>query len=1104
MNSTALKRRFTAASIAALIALAGPAARAEDVDIFTAGAGAAAPKANVLIILDSSSNWSATLGPNSCNSGNTATNTKFAAEVCALQKIVPSLSGVRLGVMMFTESGNNGAYVRYAIRDMSVSNNRDALVNMVTNWVQQGSGTDNSGSNQPYAKAMYEAFKYFGGYTSPAHATDDVMSTPVDQTHFGGAGPQDGTSIAFAGGPDNNSGSYRRDYAGNNSGSATNATANRAADKYGADANNAFLGGASDNTYNSPIIDNCAKNFIIFISNGNPSTGGDSSTNPARDTALLANIGATTLAIPSAATETHPSKMDEFALYLNQTDVSARPGQQKVLTYTVAVYQPQSITYAADNQTVLSETVSNTDQQMINLMKSAATAGGGKYFAGRRADDVANALLQILNEVQAVNSVFVSASLPVSVNNQGTFLNQVYMGMFRPDSSGAPRWLGNVKEYQFILDATTGQLFLGDSAGNRAVNPATGFLSPSAVSFWTKRGLDPTQAGWPNRDFWIRSQSGTPPSGSDSPDGEVVEKGGAGEMQRLDYATSQGTRNVLTCVPSCSPNAAPGKFDNSTVTSGYQTQFKATSATELSLLVDWIRGQDNTYGQGSGVPGTAPCPVGSTTCTTWDSGENGPGWPATVRPSVHGDVLHSRPVVLNYTSISGCSANGCPYVFYGANDGTLRAIKGGTDGHEKWAFVAPEFFGRFKRLRDDSPELRTPGTPTDLIASTLPKDYFFDGPIGAWEDPNGTTKWIFVTARRGGALIYAFDVSDPENPVFKWKKTQADLPNLGQTWSLPWAFKLDGDTDPTLIFGAGYDTGEDSTPAVNNGVGRGIYVLNANDGTYKAFINTTADGQAIQSPVPSDMALLTSNSQVYRAYVGDTGGNVWRLDIPGNDVRTWKLFKFAQLGSDKKFFYAPDLVHAGGIDVVLLGSGDREKPLVTTSTDAFYGLYDQLPALGAAASVTTITTGSLQALSGTSGAANCTVPACLGWYRTLALGEKVVNSPLTVAGVTYFATNKPTPPAPGVCTSNLGEAKSYGVNFNNGGAPQNKTTISTTLTGGGLPPSPVGGVVQLNDGQLVTFVIGAGDSGSAIETGRVTLTIPKTRRKVYWNTQTDT
>ena len=43
----------------------------------------------------------------------------------------------------------------------------------------------------------------------------------------------------------------------------------------------------------------------------------------------------------------------------------------------------------------------------------------------------------------------------MSVNTQGTFLNQVYMGMFRPDATASPRWMGNLKEFKFSLDPDT-------------------------------------------------------------------------------------------------------------------------------------------------------------------------------------------------------------------------------------------------------------------------------------------------------------------------------------------------------------------------------------------------------------------------------------------------------------------------------------------------------------------------------------------------------------------------------------------------------------------------------------------------------------------------
>lgn len=61
-------------------------------------------------------------------------------------------------------------------------------------------------------------------------------------------------------------------------------------------------------------------------------------------------------------------------------------------------------------------------------------------------------------------------------------------------------------------------------------------------------------------------------------------------------------------------------------------------------------------------------------------------------------------------------------IFYGANDGLFRAVKGGqnpTDGFEKWAFVPTEIFSKFKRLRDNLP----------AISPSNPKPYFADGAV---------------------------------------------------------------------------------------------------------------------------------------------------------------------------------------------------------------------------------------------------------------------------------------------------------------------------------------------------------------------------------------
>src|SRR5262249_10622015 len=102
--------------LAALLGSCLPAA-ADDTEIFTTAPSLSSSRPNVLIILDSSANWSADFGASK----------KFHAEVAALNSITAGLSSeVNLGLMLFAESGGgstpSGTYVRYALRQMTSTN----------------------------------------------------------------------------------------------------------------------------------------------------------------------------------------------------------------------------------------------------------------------------------------------------------------------------------------------------------------------------------------------------------------------------------------------------------------------------------------------------------------------------------------------------------------------------------------------------------------------------------------------------------------------------------------------------------------------------------------------------------------------------------------------------------------------------------------------------------------------------------------------------------------------------------------------------------------------------------------------------------------------
>src|SRR5205085_10193926 len=107
-------------------------------------------------------------------------------------------------------------------------------------------------------------------------------------------------------------------------------------------------------------------------------------------------------------------------------------------------------------------------------------------------------------------------------------------------------------------------------------------------------------------------------------------------------------------------------------------------------------------------------------------------------------------------------------------------------------------------------------------------------------------------------------------------------------------------------------------------------------------------------------------------YAVDVGGNLYRLDFEkvttvGGTTATstrkddWGMYKLASLagGSVRKFFYPPDVVLARNFAAVLLATGDREKPLATTSNDAFFTVYDRQLTKGTPETFTPITQGGL-------------------------------------------------------------------------------------------------------------------------------------------------
>lgn len=491
-----------------------------------------------------------------------------------------------------------------------------------------------------------------------------------------------------------------------------------------------------------------------------------------------------------------------------------------------------------------------------------------------------------------------------------------------------------------------------------------------------------------------------------------------------------------------------------------------------------------------------------------------------VRGYLHGDVLHSRPVVVNYNR-SNPSDDRDIVVYYGANDGMIHAVKGGqdnADGVEKWAFIPTEFYNRFSRLFLESP----------ITTAAAPRTYFADGPVSAnlvfvqdLSDPanpidrlagTGAKAQIYVGMRRGGRIYYSLDVINPDAPVFKWKidNTTTDFAELGQTWSEAKVAKVKLTTCPgtadaqgncrVLIFGAGYDAAANDPATQGTAtMGRGIFVVDAVTGTliWRASPDAVAPSVGVNRQVsgmtfaiPADLAVIDSDRDVDRLadriYAADTGANIWRVNISDPDPSAWTVGKVASLGGSganaRKFLFAPDIVQLDdNTDSILVGSGDREQPFDLTIANRFYMVKDShainaLPDPAAPVTETDLCPLSIASPDASSCLADATKK---GWRFELRTGEKVVTGATTLAGVTIFGTNTPaSQSAPGQCTGSLGQALIYAVNFatatpgidwDNGGAYGG---FAGEDTRGGFPSSAAPYSVKLGDkyyeGAIVT------------------------------------
>ena len=578
---------------------------------------------------------------------------------------------------------------------------------------------------------------------------------------------------------------------------------------------------------------------------------------------------------------------------------------------------PQLTEYMANNdlapntdgdQFAITYTIGFTTNQQ--LLSDAAENGKGQYYPADNAQQLTEAFQGAIVGILSQATTFTSPAVAVDTFTRTQSRDEVFYAMFKPGSS--VDWIGNIKKLKLDANAV-----LVDAGGQPALDATTGDLKGSATTFW-----------------------------SAAADGGDVDKGGVGALLALrDPATraiysNTGTNGVLEAFDTANFDA--GALGLASDAELYSV-LGASTQTAAEMQIDWARGYDAYDKDGDAIT------------------DEPRGW-------ILGDILHSQPLVLNYGA-RGSFTTSSPdlRLLVGSNSGFVHLF-GNSDGEEDWAFFPKELASILpERRRNALSNAHVYGM--DLTPVTYTYDSNQDGTL---DSSGGDKVWAYLGMRRGGSAYYALDLSNPDSPSFMWRidDSTSGFGELGQTWSEPVVARIPGYVDgsgvkkPVLVFGAGYDTGKDASGVgTADQEGRGLYIVDAQTGalvwsvTPASNSTTNLSEPDLLHSVPAGVTVLDSNGDEItdRIYFGDTGGNLWRVDLSGNMLptasqNTWQINKLASVnggsvGSDRRIFNRPDVVrvrlYGEAVDGIIIGTGDRTNPNATDVDNRIYMIRDR-------------------------------------------------------------------------------------------------------------------------------------------------------------------
>lgn len=702
--------------------------------------------------------------------------------------------------------------------------------------------------------------------------------------------------------------------------------------------------------YDTPIDNECSPNHFVLLTDGEANHNANDDGVDHQVSAARSFVGGTCITRRNNPDGTGTGVISTIAS--NRT-IGASESCGRDIAWTLFNPPDSDALPLKDRRPVVTHTVAfNTDATGVRFLQDVAANGGGSFNEATNADNLLAVFNRIVSNIIEAPSTFAAPATSVNTFNRLRNRDDVYFALFKP--SVKARWRGNIKRYR-----VDGENIVG-ADGEAAVNPTTGEFTPTSQSFWDVDG---------------------------NADGGVLDQGGAAEVA---LAIDPDTRNVYTFLGDYSTLAdSPGGVDLTALPTDFNdldTADKSTLAGQLGVsqsdavsLFDWVRGED----------------------IDDDDGDND----TTEARYTYGDPLHASPVVV---TLGGDADAPVEMVVAATNDGGIRWLDAAT-GVEKGVFFPPEQLTKQREMRINRDGAHIYGL--DLTPSIWVRDL---APTGVIQPSTGDFVRVVFGERDGGNRYYAIDITPSTDltsdttpgdfatididPKLLWKidGNDEDYSDLGLTWSEPVIRRVqfaDEDTSRTVvIFGGGNDARFDrqfhdlrTEAAVQSFDPKGniIYIVDAVSGRLLTSIggsNTDAKLQVdgMNYPIPSTISTVSSTGrrEIDRMYVGDLGGNVWRIDLNPLLTDTSVNGEVATVGrlaavslpptnneladnpvdgdsgahgaNSRKFYYPPSIVRQDDSvfsaesrhTLVILGTGTRPNPLNVVTEDHLFTFRD--------------------------------------------------------------------------------------------------------------------------------------------------------------------